>query len=71
MNIKFYEIIGLIMAIMNAVFNAEKPGVAGKEKQKIAANAIQKNFPEMDIQTILEIVNHIVAILNLLKILKD
>lgn len=71
MNIKMLNIIGLIMSILNAIFNAEVPGTKGADKQKAAAKIIAKNYPNLDMDKILQIINHIVAILNLLGVLKD
>jgi len=71
MNIKVFEIIGLIMSILNAIFNAEVKGVKGKAKQETAAKQIAKNYPKLTMENILLIINHVVAILNILGILKD
>lgn len=71
MNFKLINIIGMIMAILNAIFNAEVPGAKGADKQKIAAKAIAKTFPKLNMEQIIEIINHLVAILNLLGVLKD
>ena len=76
MSFKLIENIGVLMSILNTVFNTEEQGGKGSIKQKeaakrISASKIAKQYPKLTMENIFLIINHVVAILNILGILKD